>query len=120
MALDEVDLQLLQLVFAHRHFAQRAEAGGDAIDRHGAFGNFAVEILTATHDAMAGIVAELQLVVFFDDFADALNGEVFGIDLMNLHGYVEFDLDFACKGKENYENLQDSLHNLCVFMCYLL
>jgi hypothetical protein len=45
---------------------------------------------------------------------------VFGIDLMNLHGYVECDLDFACKGKEKYENLQDSLHNLCVFMCYLV
>ena len=88
MRLHQVDLQLRQLVLAHAHLAQRAEACGHAIDGHGAVGDFLVQVLAATHNALAGIIAEPQLHVFLDNFADTLQREMLGTDFMNHNGYV--------------------------------
>ena len=104
---DEVDLQLRQFVLAHRHVAQRAEACRHAIDRLRLACNFLVEILAAAHDSMACVVAQGQFFVSPDNFADALNREMLGTDLMDVHRFwflVSFDL--WRKDTKNCENVK--------------
>ena len=59
MALDEVDLQSRELVFANADVAERSEAGGDAVDRLAIAADFLVEVTAAAADALLGILAEL-------------------------------------------------------------
>ena len=44
--------------------------------------------LAATDDARTGIIAQAQLIVLLDNFADALDSEMLGTDFMNHNGYV--------------------------------
>ena len=94
VAFDEVDLQLRQFVLANRHLAERAETRRHAIDRLRLVRNFFVEILAAAHDSLTCVVAQGQFFVPPDDFADALNGEVLGTNLVNVHRFwflISFD-----------------------------
>ena len=82
MALHEIHLQLRQLVLAYRDVAQRAEAGGDTIDGFFLIGYLLIEIAAAANDALAGIVAQCQLIVLSDNFSDALYRQMFSANFV--------------------------------------
>ena len=84
----QVDLQLRELVFADGDIAQRSETGRHAIDRHFGFGNLLVEILTASRDAMHGIVAQLEFVVAPQNLPHLVESQVACADFMYVHSVV--------------------------------
>ena len=79
---DEVDLQLRHLVGVDVDVAQRPEAGGDTIDGGVGFRYLLLEVLPATQDACAGVVAQFQFVAFGDDLVDEVLAQMFGTYLV--------------------------------------
>ena len=90
MRLHQVDLQFGQMILAYRDIAERAKARGHAIDGFFTLGNLLVQILTAAHDAVAGILAEFEFATGLDDFSNLFDGQMFGRYLVYSH--IVFDL----------------------------
>ena len=62
MAHHEIDLELRKLILVDVDIAERAEAGGDAIDGIFRIGNLLVKIFAATQDFLARVFAQLEFV----------------------------------------------------------
>ena len=76
VALHQILLEAAQVAGADAHVAERAKAGGDAVD--GALGrlDFAVKILAALLDERHGFGAELQVCAGAHDMRNLVDGEV--------------------------------------------
>ena len=82
---DQIALERGELVGGDGDVAERAESGGDAVDRFLLRGHLVVEILAAAGDACACVVAEGERYAAGDDLLHAVDGEGSGADMMYFH-----------------------------------
>ena len=83
MTLDEVYLQLRQMVFTYGHVAKRTEARSNAVYRLAVPCYLFVKIVTASLDALLGILAKFNLIVVVYYLAHLFDGEMLCTYLMN-------------------------------------
>ena len=73
----EVVLQLRQVFGRDGHIIERAEAGGDAIDRPVDVLHFGVEVVAALFDGRDGLFREGEMLAVVEDLLQPLQGQVF-------------------------------------------
>jgi len=81
----EVFLELREVFPADGDVAERAEAGGNAVDRFLLCLHLVVEEVAASGYAADGVVGEVDADIFVENVADSLNREAIGRNMMDFH-----------------------------------
>ena len=80
----QVVLQLAQVLLGNAYVVQRAESGGDTIDRPPDIVHFVVQVLAAFHNGLHGFLRQRQFFFMVDNFLYPFQGKMCERDGMHI------------------------------------